>query len=57
MPAIPRMFGQQLWNLAVFSNFDILFLVMGFICMVDERAGIFSKFYNACILSLLPFSQ
>ena len=35
-PTISCVFGQQLWNLAVFTNFDMLFLAMGFISLVDE---------------------
>ena len=34
MSAIPRVFGLQLWNLV--ANFDMLFLVIGFISLVDE---------------------
>ena len=37
MSAIPRVFGQQLLNLTgCVTNFDMLFLVMGFISFVDE---------------------
>ena len=36
MSAIPRVFGLQLWNLSVSPIFDTLFLVMGFIFLVDE---------------------
>ena len=35
MPTISRVFGQQLRNLAV-TNLDTLFLVTGFISLVDE---------------------
>ena len=36
MSTISRVFGLQLWNLACITNFDMLFLVMGFISLVDE---------------------
>ena len=36
MSNIPRVFGLHLWNLACITNFDMRFLVMGFISLVDE---------------------
>ena len=36
MSTISHVFGQQVWNLAVIANFYMLFLMMGFISLVDE---------------------
>ena len=37
MSVFSRVFGQQLWNLAVlFTKFDMLFHTMGFISLVNE---------------------
>ena len=45
MSTIPRVFDQQLWNLAEYT----LFLVMGFISLVDEIQFMLISSRHICI--------
>ena len=47
MSAIPREFGLQLWK--CLTNFDMLFLVMGFISLVDEIQFMLIRSRHICI--------
>ena len=51
MSAIPREFGLQLRK--CLTNFDMLFLVMGFISLVDEIQFMLIRSRHICIRSIV----
>ena len=59
MPAIPRVFGLQLWNLAVWPVFGVLFIAMGAHCLFDENKciPISGGYINRAIHRLFPLPR
>ena len=56
MSTISRVFGPQLCNLAaVFTNFDMLYFVMGFISLLDEIQFVFINSHHICIRCVTQF--